>query len=355
MKKFITLIILLHLSSMIVSGCQSVSLDSTLSTQTPSLTPGVVPQKGTVTPGEQKPVFLVTKSPVSETPGSSIGSSPESTEDETGPSVFDSLNCGEVFCSTAWPGFLSRPIGESYRNTIDLTYPYASTRNGTLEVHTGVEFVNSSGTPVIAAGNGEVVFAGVDDQTLVGPYYGFFGNVVVIKHPDLFQGMDVFSLYGHLSEISVEAGDRLQAGDLVGKVGATGYAEGSHLHFEVRIGENDDDHTVNPILWFSSRPSSSSEAQAILAGQIIDQQGNPISKLSLALERLDEEGKILEYFYLNTYEGSTINSHPELNENFAIPDIPPGDYRMAFVYGRLYELFFTLEPGELGLIRFQVD
>ena len=89
--------------------------------------------------------------------------------------------------------------------------------------HPGVDFPAPSGTPVHAAGRGRVVFAGWDS--------GGYGKLVVIEHP-----LGVRSMYAHLSRIGVAYGQGVVAGSYVGAVGATGFATGPHLHFELRLG-----------------------------------------------------------------------------------------------------------------------
>lgn len=94
--------------------------------------------------------------------------------------------------------------------------------NGELRSpHAGADFLSPAGRPVKAPNAGRVVLAA--------PRY-FSGNTVVIDH-----GLGLFSLLAHLSEIEVKVGDRVAAGDVVGKVGATGRATGPHLHWAVRV------------------------------------------------------------------------------------------------------------------------
>ena len=269
---------------------------------------------------------------------------------------FANINCGEVFCQTEFLGYLQRPIDDEGRRTIDRSYPYNSNLGGLLEIHHGVEFPNPQGTPVLAAGSGEVVFAGDDDLMVLGPYTGFYGNVIILRHPALFQGRDLFTLYAHLSVLFVQPGDRVDQGDMIGEVGSTGAADGAHLHFEVRLDQNDYNHTVNPVLWFSPVSTTSTARTATIAGEILGRYGSPMTSLPVTIEKFGQEGAVVERFYVETYIPSTsTNAHPVLSENFVLPDIPAGDYRMAFIAGRLYEVFFTLEPGSLGFVKLQLQ
>ncbi len=89
--------------------------------------------------------------------------------------------------------------------------------------HAGVDFNGDLGDPVFAATDGKVTYATYND-------YGY-GNLVMIMRKDGTQ-----TRYAHLSKIKVKRGQRVHAGDLIGKIGATGAAFGAHLHFEVRVG-----------------------------------------------------------------------------------------------------------------------
>jgi len=88
--------------------------------------------------------------------------------------------------------------------------------------HTGVDMAAPLGTPVMAAGNGVVVAVG---HTSVG-----YGNYVIVAH-----GGGIDTLYGHLLQTTVNSGDRVVRGQLVGLEGSTGFSTGPHLHFELRV------------------------------------------------------------------------------------------------------------------------
>jgi murein DD-endopeptidase MepM/ murein hydrolase activator NlpD len=87
--------------------------------------------------------------------------------------------------------------------------------------HSGADFPARTGTPVAAPGAGEVVLAA--------SLY-FTGNTVVIDH-----GLGVVSVLAHLSAMTVKTGDHVDAGQSVGRVGATGRVTGPHLHWSVRL------------------------------------------------------------------------------------------------------------------------
>jgi peptidoglycan hydrolase-like protein with peptidoglycan-binding domain len=91
-----------------------------------------------------------------------------------------------------------------------------------LGFHPGLDLVAGYGARVRAAAGGRVVFASHTG--------GGFGKLVVVDH-----GGGVRTRYAHLSRISVRAGQAVSAGSLLGRVGATGYATGPHLHFEVLV------------------------------------------------------------------------------------------------------------------------
>lgn len=103
--------------------------------------------------------------------------------------------------------------------------------------HTGVDFVVPTGTSLKAVGAGTVVSAG---------WGGAYGNQVVIKLADGY-----YAQYGHLSQLSVSAGQAVTAGQQVGLSGATGNVTGPHLHFEIRT-TPDYGSDVDPVAYLRS-------------------------------------------------------------------------------------------------------
>lgn len=115
----------------------------------------------------------------------------------------------------------SRGSGEGRLNwptSGSLSSPYGM-RHGRM--HYGIDIANKTGTPVYAAAAGQVIRAG---------WYYNYGLTVDIDH-----GNGLMTRYGHLSSINVKYGDKVKNGQLIGKMGNTGYSTGPHLHFEVRV------------------------------------------------------------------------------------------------------------------------
>jgi murein DD-endopeptidase MepM/ murein hydrolase activator NlpD len=86
--------------------------------------------------------------------------------------------------------------------------------------HHGVDFEAATGTPVLAAGSGEVLYSG---------WYGGYGKVVILEH-----ARGLTSLYAHLNSFSVAKGAKVKAGQAIAQAGDTGMSSEPHLHFELR-------------------------------------------------------------------------------------------------------------------------
>ena len=92
---------------------------------------------------------------------------------------------------------------------------------GLREFHKGLDIAAKTGTPIVAAANGVVTYAGAK---------GLLGKVVIIDH-----GYGMVTRYGHLSKILKKNGEAVKRGDKIGLVGSTGRSTGPHLHYEVRL------------------------------------------------------------------------------------------------------------------------
>lgn len=90
--------------------------------------------------------------------------------------------------------------------------------------HEGIDLPAPVGTPVFAAGDGRVAYAG---RGIRG-----YGNLVVVRHAG-----DLLTVYAHNSVLLVAQGQPVRAGDRIALVGQSGHATGPHLHFEVRAGQ----------------------------------------------------------------------------------------------------------------------
>ncbi len=104
--------------------------------------------------------------------------------------------------------------------------------------HSGIDIAADEGTPIVAPNRGIVRLA---EFLLSG------GNTVIIDH-----GIDLSSTYMHLHTISVEQGQLIERGEIIGTVGMTGYATGPHLHWEVNIGQtpvNPEQLMQNELMW----------------------------------------------------------------------------------------------------------
>jgi murein DD-endopeptidase MepM/ murein hydrolase activator NlpD len=97
-----------------------------------------------------------------------------------------------------------------------------------LGYHTGIDYSAPQGTNVVAAVGGRVLYAG-----RLSPWGASYGNAIIVLQRDMTR-----AIYAHLSKILVNNGQEIKTGERIGKVGNTGNSTGSHLHFEVRQGNN---------------------------------------------------------------------------------------------------------------------
>jgi murein DD-endopeptidase MepM/ murein hydrolase activator NlpD len=132
-----------------------------------------------------------------------------------------------------WQGVFSLPVEPVFADCYASRFGSRRSYNGSdySYFHTGVDYCGQIGDPIYAAAPGVVVFAGPLTVR---------GDATMIDH-----GWGIYTAYMHQSEILVQVGDRVEQGQLIGRVGNTGRVEGPHLHFEVLVGSVQ----VNPLEW----------------------------------------------------------------------------------------------------------
>jgi murein DD-endopeptidase MepM/ murein hydrolase activator NlpD len=303
-----------------------------LQTTTPTLpsTSTIIPfirQTSTLTPTFVPPTITNTPRPTITSTSTSVPCDPH---------VVD-------FCITDWQFILQRPFFPPANDSVERTYPFASTANGTRDPHHGVEFENELGTPVHAAGDGVVLFAGSDDVAIYSPWKNYYGNLVVIGHDD-----GLSTLYAHLSRLDVTTGQTVQGGDKIGEVGQSGVAIGSHLHFEVRRGDPADFFSsVNPEVWLM--PIGQDLGTIALT---VQNNNGEYQQARITLQRYTAVDQLVATYYVDTY-------HPSLtlgDENAGMGDLPSGRYRLTILLnGRLYERWVEVESGKLTQVVIVVE
>ena len=115
--------------------------------------------------------------------------------------------------------------------------------------HKGIDYALPLGTPVLAAADGIVEKAGVDNTG--------YGNMILIRH--LWTDGTV---YAHLRNWSVQVGQKVKAGEIIGYSGNTGNSTGAHLHFEYRTKYDNYKTAIDPTSYFTEPelPASNSSA-----------------------------------------------------------------------------------------------
>lgn len=291
--------------------------------------------------------------------------------------------CDLDLCTFSSSLFLARPIAQSDNPRVDPTYRFGSTLSGQKEPHHGVEFPNSFGTTVLSAGDGVVVVAGTDFDptsergvwpiTYYGPYSNFYGNLVIIQHqapPELAQlfpelSQPVYSLYAHLSQIAVQVGEQVTAGQEIGRVGMSGIAEGPHLHFEVRLGAEtyaSYKSSHNPELWLQPNPDENGQLLGALAVRFVDSYGGYIEVPSIVIEHLPDgpdqpkdPAKPALQISLITYEEKGLRGQPPFTESLGISDLPPGWYRINYPRNGVQKVLVQVLSGQLTLITIRLE
>jgi len=258
------------------------------------------------------------------------------------------------FCVDGGHFILARPIGTDGLREIERGYRYGSTINGKREPHHGVEFSNASGTPVLAAAAGKVIFAAEDKPAIFSPWSRFYGNLVVIEHEIPEIADQIYTLYAHLSTIQIEEGDVVQIEQQIGEIGMTGGAIGSHLHFEVRVGGQYYTDTRNPELWL--KPLDENHGAIVV--RVVNPDGKLIRIPLLVDKVIDADSTLERVANLDAYapEKHPVGVDDKWEETHAIAELPVGAYRLSFSYaGQYWERFVEVRQAKVTAVYFMIE
>ncbi|MDF2680086.1 MAG: metalloendopeptidase [Brevibacillus sp.] len=133
--------------------------------------------------------------------------------------------------------YFTGPFTQPAVGTLTTPFGYQRVVNGVpANRHSAIDIANKTGTSIWASNNGKVVLA--DSLYLT-------GNTIIIDH-----GLQVFSIYAHMSKLEVITGQEVKQGQVIGRMGTTGFSTGPHLHYGMLIGNT----YVNPQPFFEASP-----------------------------------------------------------------------------------------------------
>jgi murein DD-endopeptidase MepM/ murein hydrolase activator NlpD len=237
---------------------------------------------------------------------------------------------------TLYDHFLfASPIAANEINTPVSDYRYGGVYFEDI-VHTGIDIPAPIGTPILAAGDGTVTWAG----------YGLFqggydptdpyGLAVNIQHDFGYQNQPLYTVYGHMSEVDVVQGQHVRTGQQLGLVGETGVVTGPHLHFEIRFGKDDFFATRNPELWLVPPIG-----YGIIAGRVMDGVGQLLYDQQITIT----DPQLEQNWFAWSYGKTTVNSDSYYQENLVIGDLPAGSY--------LFKMPIEVHAGMVNYFTFQ--
>jgi hypothetical protein len=148
-----------------------------------------------------------------------------------------------------------------------------------------------------------------------------------------------------MDEIKVVEGQHVETGDILGLVGETGKVTGPHLHFEVRIGENNFFTTRNPELWLVPPIG-----WGIIAGRMMDSVSQLINNQQLIIT----DPQLEQNWFAWSYGKTSVNSDPYYQENLVIGDLPAGNYVLRTAFGGMnFSIPIEVRPGMVNYFTFR--
>jgi murein DD-endopeptidase MepM/ murein hydrolase activator NlpD len=241
--------------------------------------------------------------------------------------------------------YFARPVAADKPN-----WPLADYRYGGVffadVVHSGVDIQVKVGTPVLAAGPGEVTWAGYGIYAGVYDVNDPYGLAVYIRHDFGYEGYTLYTLYAHLDRVDVVKGQRLETGDRLGLSGQTGKVTGPHLHFEVRLEKDDIFSTRNPELWLAPP-----QGWGVLAGEVMNSGGRRLEGQLVTVVSKESGQK----WWANTYsEEGLVRSDAYYQENLVVSDLPAGRYEIVInLQGKSHSMELEIRPGLVSTFTFR--
>ncbi len=159
-----------------------------------------------------------------------------------------------------------------------------------------------------------------------------------------YQGLELYTVYAHLSEDNVWLDQPVEEGDVIGWSGSTGNSSGPHLHFEVRVGKNEFGSTRNPELWLAPP-----RGWGVIAGRILDVDGRYVDDVEFTIR--NEFG---QNFLMWAYGPEIAIEDDTYMENFVLSDLPAGEYRIDVpLAGTLYRADIEVFAGQTSFVVIQ--
>jgi hypothetical protein len=242
------------------------------------------------------------------------------------------------------PAFsLADPLPGATRND---GYPYGSDGNGRYLLHNGLDMAHEDKAFAVAAADGTIIVARDDLDEMFGWRCDWYGRLVIIQLDETWNELPVYLLYGHVSDIQIEEGQRVTRAEPIAREGTAGAAVVAHLHFEVRVGENSFGATQNPLLWIEPGPGF-----GVIAGRVTDPDGRAWEGVTITL--IDRSGATP---FLNTWTylddpDHLIRPHPALAENFVFGPVAAGSYDVyTRIQGVEYRQTVEITDGGLSVV-----
>ncbi|MBI3162887.1 MAG: M23 family metallopeptidase [Chloroflexi bacterium] len=245
--------------------------------------------------------------------------------------------------------YFTRPVAADQVNWPIADYRYGGIFFAQNIIHTGIDIDAERKAPITAAGPGTVVWAGwglfTETPTNDNDPYGL---AVAIRHDFGYNGQQLYTVYAHMHEVIAVVGQHVETGEIIGLVGATGAVTGSHVHFEVRLGDNSFHDTLNPELWIAPP-----QGWGVLVGRVMDEKKDTMRHKEVYVI---SEATQRSYLVRTYGSGGAANAAPYYNENLVLGDLPAGIYKLIISYDdekKPAQTWVEIFPGQVTYFTFE--